>query len=115
MNRTAAAALSAFRISRKAVTRADEAAEVKAAKAVLMATFNSTESPPTIWLVPISGHYRIADQCQGKMGRRSLLRRKNKWRIVPCNGDPLRSMETMHKIGLPSANAVALHEAEKAY
>jgi hypothetical protein len=109
MIKITAAAIVVLSYFTTSATQAGDTTEVKAAKAILMATFDRPESPLIVGPVVISGNHGIADWSQGEMGGRALLRRKEEaWSIALCSGDALRSSEILRKIGLPSANAVEL-------
>ena len=88
---------------------ADEGSEVQAITTTLKATFDKPGSPLTVTPIVTVDGYAIADWSQGGMGGRALLRRTDAtWHIALCSGDSLRSVATLHRIGLPSDTASEL-------
>ena len=65
----------------------------------------------TLVVEPIvqSGDHAIVGWIQGKMGGRALLRRRQqKWALILCAGDGIKSAEALQTSGVPATDAKAL-------
>ena len=94
--------------------QANDQGDIAAIEAVMRATWDRPESPLTAGPIAVSGDYAVADWTQGDMGGRALFRRDDRWKVVLCAGDGLRTAGGLQGVGVPREDARNL-EAELSY
>ncbi len=78
-------------------------------KALLMAQFDTPETPLTVDPITVQGTVAIAGWAQDGRGGRAFLRQDDKgWFIELCSGASLMLPATLHSLGLSAADAEAL-------
>ncbi len=75
----------------------------------MMRTFDKPDARLLVEPVEVVDDFAVASWTQGERGGRALLRRADdKWRIVLCSGDALRSAAMLADAGVPGAAAERL-------
>ena len=84
-------------------------ADQDAITALLHGMFDRKDAQLMIAPIVVSGDYAIAGWSQADMGGRALLRKKEqKWSLILCAGDEIKSAHALTTAGLPSKEAVTL-------
>ena len=82
-----------------------------AISSMLHGMFDKPDAKLMVNPIIISGDHAIAGWAQGDMGGRALLRRQHdKWTIVLCAGDEIKTSASMVKAGVPAGDASHLEQ-----
>lgn len=84
---------------------ADDAADITH---VIKHTWEKPDAIVRVAPVSVDGGYAVAGWIQGERGGRALLRKVDKWRVVLCSGDGIRSVAGLRAAGVPDAISAAL-------
>lgn len=87
------------------VALADDTAEITH---VIKHTWEKPDAIIRVAPVSVEGGYAVAGWIQGERGGRALLQKGDKWRVVLCSGDGIRSVEGLRAAGVPDALSAAL-------
>lgn len=88
-----------------AVAIADDSAEIVR---VIKHTWEKPAAIIRVAPVSVEGGYAVAGWIQGERGGRALLKKGDKWRVVLCSGDGIRSVEGLRAAGVPDAVSAML-------
>lgn len=78
-------------------------------RAVMMRDWNKPEAPLTVDPIVVVGAFAIADWTQPELGGRALLQREgDRWSVVLCAGDTLKSAGMLVHAGMSRSDADAL-------
>jgi len=109
MKNGAATVLCLLYLSAALPAHAEDAADAKAVRELLMRTFDRSEARLLVEPVVVQDDAAIAGWSQGELGGRAFLRRKDGvWTIALCAGDALSQSATLEKLGIAKPRAEAL-------
>ncbi|HEX2841145.1 copper uptake system-associated protein [Hyphomicrobium sp.] len=85
--------------------------ETHAITSLIGATWDKPDSKVETDPVVISGQFAVASWTQGDRGGRALLRKEDeRWKVVLCSGDPLKSASGLVEAGVPAPDANKIAE-----
>lgn len=80
--------------------------DIEAIRALIVATWGKPEATLVVEPVVVAGDHALAGWTQGNRGGRALLHKSaEKWAVVLCSGDPLKSASVLVEAGVPDAIA----------
>lgn len=104
----AAVIVAAFTAMPVAPTLAAEG-DADAIATLIRKTWETPERKIDIAPIVTSGDHALAGWVQGNRGGRALLRRNgDRWSVVLCSGDAIRSADALASAGVPATAAAAL-------
>lgn len=95
----------AFMLFAPTCAAADDAAEIAH---IIKHTWEKPDAIISVAPVSIDGGYAVAGWIQGERGGRALLKMADKWSVILCSGDGIRSGEGLRAAGVPDAISMSL-------